>query len=184
MRTGMGGRPTWAGDVPARNLMNADNGPSPAWNAPTVALPVGSDLRRKAEELRRRGGKKNPNSRVNGDGDDGVGGKEFAGKKGEEKEEGDDDEEQGNFLRWMVRGERGYTRTPGDLRRAYDAIDGGGGGGGGAGGEKQDNTDDAAMGGSTGLNSMASVREAIKSASAAAATRANRSQLGSHAGIV
>ena len=47
MRTGKGGRPTWAGDVPARNLMNADNGPSPAWNAPTVALPVGSDLRRK-----------------------------------------------------------------------------------------------------------------------------------------
>jgi hypothetical protein len=29
MRTGKGGRPTWAGDVPAHNLMNVDNGPSP-----------------------------------------------------------------------------------------------------------------------------------------------------------
>lgn len=36
----------------------------------------------------------------------------------------------------------------------------------------------------SGLNSMASVREAIKSASAASAIRASRSQLGSHAGIV
>jgi len=36
----------------------------------------------------------------------------------------------------------------------------------------------------SGLSSMASVREAVRSVSEAAASRAHRSQLGSHTGIV
>ena len=42
--------PTWAGDTPARNLPNPSIhcGPTPLWNAPTVNLPGGEEMRRKA----------------------------------------------------------------------------------------------------------------------------------------
>jgi hypothetical protein len=55
-------------------------------------------------------------------------------------------------------------------------VSGGGDGGGGCGGGGGEDM--------SGLSSMASMRDAIKSSSAAAVTRASRTQLGSHAGIV
>ena len=86
--------PTWAGDTPARNLPNPSIhcGPTPLWNAPTVNLPGGEEMRRKAA----------------------------AGRAANADKE---NKESGNFALWMERGERGYTRTPGDLREVYTAGD-------------------------------------------------------------
>ena len=160
-RTGRGGRPTWAGDSPARNLVNVDNGPSPAWNAPTVAMPVGTHLRRKAEALREEAA--------------------AAGRLAEEEE--------GNFVRWMAKGDRGYTRTPADLRHAYNAADAGRGVDNVDGSDDVDDAGEAVgeaqrEGPLSGLASMASVREAVKSVAAHAAAKASRAQTKSHVGVV
>ena len=193
--------PTWAGDEPAGNLANPSIhcGPTPLWNAPTVNLPGGSEMRRKA-----------------------AAGRATRGDLKEDKE--NELESGGNFAAWLERGERGYTRTPGDLREVYTAGDN-------ANAERGNNqyarrhvdllgarsvhpvTSDVApslapsyrtsaaevsataeearweeenRSRGSGLSNMASMRDAIKSASLASTERTTRSRshLSSHVGVV
>ena len=192
--TTLGGGPTWAGEAPARNLPNPSIhcGPTPLWNAPTVNLPGGEEMRRKAA----------------------------AGRLANADKE---NKESGNFALWMERGERGYTRTPGDLREVYTAGDN-------AAGERGNNLyrrrhvdllggaapaasgidaradryrttasevsataeevrweeENSRASEGSGLSDMASMRDAIKSASRSTSERTTRSRshLSSHVGII
>ena len=188
--------PTWAGDEPAGNLANPSIhcGPTPLWNAPTVNLPGGTEMRRKAAAGR--------------------------ATRGEHKEDKENElgGSGGNFAAWLERGERGYTRTPGDLREVYTVGDN-------ANADRGNNqyarrhvdllgarsvhpvasdvaprTSAAEVSATAeearweeenrsrgcGLSNMASMRDAIKSASRASTERTTRSRshLSSHVGVV